>query len=160
MNNFKSKKETQIYELLNNIFPSKNGFKIEYETVILRGIRYKLKIDFVIYYNDQILFYLEYSGMNFIDKFLKLVDIMNRFKNVIVIFDTDDISAVMCKFEQLFTVDWYNRAIVKEYIESNQSYLDFLHDNVYDCWFDSRTALNEKINKFKNDIIFLSKSAI
>lgn len=85
--NFKSKIEQTIYDNLLNIFPEPI-YEVRYERNILIGTKYTLNIDFTVYCNNVELVHVEYSGMNFFKKYLKLIDVCKQY-NVFVIFDTD-----------------------------------------------------------------------
>lgn len=93
----KSSKELFIYEYLTKHLPA---HEIKYEPIKLSGVRYTLKVDFIIDKQNCDPIYLEYSGMNFFKKYLKLVDILKNNTSCIVIFDDEEL---MSELDQLIS---------------------------------------------------------
>ena len=85
----KSKVEEKIFNKLRSELSEE--YSIIYEPHQLIGSKYKLKVDYIINYNSVPLLYVEYSGMNFFRKYLKLVDILKNNKFCVVIFDDENL---------------------------------------------------------------------
>lgn len=62
-------------------------FAVKYEPIILSGKSYSLKVDFSVISKTGEICYLEYSGMNFLKKYLKIIDVAKNNPNFFVIYD-------------------------------------------------------------------------
>jgi hypothetical protein len=90
-----SKPEIKILEILSKSFEENENLFTQQP--ILYGSKYKLLIDFTIINCKGCSIHLEYSGMNYFKKYLKLVDITIS-NNVFTIFDDENLEEKLQHF--------------------------------------------------------------
>lgn len=83
-----SKPEIKILELLSNSFVINDNLFTQHSKII--GHKFKLLVDFTLINSEGKTVHLEYSGMNYFRKYLKLVDITNH-NPVFTIFDDENL---------------------------------------------------------------------
>jgi uncharacterized protein (DUF1015 family) len=83
-----SKPEIKILELLSNSFIVDYNLFTQHSKII--GHKFKLLVDFTLINSEGKPVYLEYSGMNYFRKYLKLVDITNH-TPTFTIFDDENL---------------------------------------------------------------------
>lgn len=88
----KSKIEIQLNEIL------KEKYIVKYEPTILYGSEFSFKVDFSVTDNKGNIYYLEYSGMNFLKKYLKITDVIHHNKNVFIIYDDENLKLMLDLF--------------------------------------------------------------
>lgn len=82
--NMKSAKEIKLFGILSE------KYSVKYEPKKFHGELYSLKVDFELTDEYGNVIYLEYSGMNFFKKYLKIIDVAQNNPNIFVIFDDED----------------------------------------------------------------------
>lgn len=92
-----SKPEIKILELLSNSFVADDNLFTQHSKII--GHKFKLLVDFTLINSEGKTVYLEYSGMNYFRKYLKLVDITNH-NPVFTIFDDENLEDRLDYFVQ------------------------------------------------------------
>lgn len=88
-----SKPEIQILNILNDRF----GSSVYYQHSTIYGNKYSLLVDYTIQLTPTHLIHLEYSGMNYFRKYLKLVDVTVT-NPVYTIFDNEKLIPALTYF--------------------------------------------------------------
>lgn len=92
-----SKPEIKILKLLANSFAIGDNLFTQHSKIL--GQKFKLLVDFTLINSEGNNVYLEYSGMNYFRKYLKLVDITNH-NPVFTIFDDEKLEDELGYFIQ------------------------------------------------------------
>lgn len=114
----KSKIEFELNEIL------KSKFVVKYEPTKLSGSEYLLKVDFSITTTTGQIYYLEYSGMNFLKKYLKIIDILKNHGNVFIIYDDENLEQQIEKFYKFINLNNSNNIMSTDSVERTVKRID------------------------------------
>lgn len=118
----KSKIEIQLNEIL------KENYIVKYEPTILYGVEFSFKVDFSITTKTNQVYYLEYSGMNFLKKYLKIIDILHQNKNLFIIYDDENLKTMLETFYKYVNSENLDDAMSKNSIDRTINRIDTFYN--------------------------------